>query len=200
MNAHTHILGGLAAAGLALSAGLPHPVILAVASGLGGLAPDWDHPGSTFGRWVPWPAVSRSRGPHLPPAVGRRGWPHNIWHRHQAHSVAGVALASVVLTALTAAIWAFVRSHSAGLLDSMTFPTLWAALGLFLGGLSHLALDGFNETPQWWLWPFSRREFRWPWHAPARHIDGPASLALTVLTMLLAWHLRWLPPLRLAHL
>lgn len=193
MNAHTHWLGGLAAAGVALSLGAAHPVTLVVASGLGGLVPDWDHPGSMVGRWVPWPALTQSRGPQVPPRVGRRGWPHPIWHRQQAHSLVGVAIASGVLTLLAAALWHGLRPVGPALFAGLTFPAPWIFGGLWLGCLSHLALDGFNQTPQWWLWPFTRHGFRWPWHAPVRQIDALASLVLTVGLVLLAWHLGRLP-------
>ena len=193
MNAHTHILGGLAAAGLAISAGLPHPVTLAVASGFGGLVPDWDHPYSTIGRWIPWPAVSHSRGPYLPPAVGRVGFPHPIWHRHQAHSPVGVALSTIVVVLLTLMAWALIRRSDVGLLAALHLRILWVAVGVYLGGLSHLALDGFNDTPQWWAWPFTTKEFRWPIHASVKRIDAPVSLALTMVVALLAWHVGHLP-------
>ena len=71
MNAHTHVLGGLAAAGLAISFGVSHPLPLALASGLGGLVPDGDHPGSTIGRWVPWPTAWRSRDHSMPAGFAR---------------------------------------------------------------------------------------------------------------------------------
>ncbi|MCL5116446.1 MAG: metal-dependent hydrolase [Firmicutes bacterium] len=197
MNAHTHVLGGLAVAGLAISVGVPHPVTLAVASGFGGLVPDWDHPHSTIGRWIPWPAVSHSRGPYLPPAVGRVGFLHPIWHRHQAHSIVGTAAADVVFALLAFVVWMVLRGAGHGFLARFTFPIPWVLLGLFLGGLSHLALDGFNETEQWWLWPFSKKGFRWPIHAPVKRIDAPVSLALTVVVLLLAWHVGHMPMLRL---
>lgn len=109
MNARTHVLGGLVAAGVALSLGAAgHPLTLVLASGFGGLVPDWDHPHSTFGRWVPWPAIQHPRGPSAPPEVGRVGWPHPIWHRHQAHSIVGVGLASLILTVL--GLWACMPS------------------------------------------------------------------------------------------
>lgn len=189
MNAHTHVLGGLVVAGLAVSAGVPHPVTLAVSSGFGGLIPDWDHPGSTVGRWLPWPAVSHSRGPYLPPAVGRVGFPKPIWHRHQAHSIVGVAIADVVVAVMVVVLWMMVRSASHGWLGGLHLPIVWVLLGLFMGSLSHLALDGFNETPQWWFWPFSRQGHRWRWHAPLKQIDAFASLVLTVVGVALFWHL-----------
>jgi len=197
LNAHTHILGGLAVAGVAISVGVPHPVTLALASGFGALVPDWDHPHSTIGRWIPWPSVSQSRGPHVPPAVGRVGFPHAIWHRHQAHSLVGMTLAEGAFTVIALILWMVIRGVGHGFLPVLTFPTFWVFVGLFLGGFSHLALDAFNDTPQWWLWPFSQKGFRWPLHAPVKRIDAPVSLALTVVVLLLAWHVGHLP---LAHL
>jgi len=190
MNARTHVLGGLVAAGVALSLGAGHPLTLVLASGFGGLVPDWDHPHSTFGRWVPWPAIRHSRGPSVPPEVGRAGWPHPIWHRHQAHSVIGVAMASAILTILGLVGWHGLHAitHGAGF-GSATYPALWVGLGLGLGGLSHLFLDGFNQTRQWWAWPVSRRGFRWPLHAPVKRTDALASLLLTLVGVGLAWHL-----------
>lgn len=177
MKGHTHILGGLAA-GLALATVTGHAIPLAAAAGFGGLIPDWDHPHSTLGRWIPWPTVERPRGPQLPPAVGRVGFPHPIWHRHQAHSLVGSALAVGVTLLLVAGV--------AGVLHAV-LPWRWIALGLYAGCLSHLALDACNQTPQWWLWPLSRRGFRWPWHAPVARIDGLASLLLTGIDVWLLW-------------
>lgn len=189
MNGHTHILGGVVAAGLALSMGVPHPVTLVAAGSFGGLVPDWDHPHSTIGRWIPWPAVSRSRGPHVPPAVGRVGFPHAIWHRHQAHSLVAITLSTLILTLVGAVGFGFLKGASHGFLPALHYPTLWVALGLFLGSASHLALDGFNETPQWWAWPLSRQGFRWPIHGPVRRTDSLAFLILMGVVVLLAWHL-----------
>lgn len=190
MQGRTHVLGGLAAAGLALSLGLGHPVTLVLAGGFGGLLPDWDHPHSTLGRFIPWPAVSHSRGPHAPPAVGRAGFPHPIWHRHQAHSLIGMTATVGVFTGLAVVLWQILGAHIPGLAAHVACPWLWIALGLWLGSLSHLVLDGFNQERQWWLWPFSRQGFRWPVHAPVQRIDGLVSLGLTVVVVLLAWHLR----------
>ena len=197
MNARTHIAGGLVAAGVALSFGFTaHPWTLVLASGFGGLVPDWDHPYSTLGRYVPWPAISRSRGPYVPPDLGRRGWPHPIWHRHQAHSLVGLLLASSVCLALTAAVfygffW-FVRTHWTALLPLITaghFLGGWILAGFLIGGISHLILDGFNMTRQWWLWPFSHHGFRWPLHASVRATDSWAFLLLVGVGLILIWHL-----------
>lgn len=193
MNAHTHILGGLAAAGVAISVGVPHPIVMATASGFGGLLPDWDHPYSAIGRWVPWPRLVRSRGPHIPPEVGRRGWPHPIWHRHQGHSLVGAAVESLITVGLLIIALGIVGHfihHGIGVPYECVFG------GLFLGALSHLMLDAFNEAPQWWLWPFTQKGFRWPVHASVKRLDGPVSVALTLAILLLAWHVGHFP---LAH-
>lgn len=185
------------AAGVALSLGFTaHPLTLLVASGFGGLVPDWDHPYSTLGRYVPWPAISRSRDPQIPPDLGRRGWPHPIWHRHQAHSLIGLLLASSICLGLAASfffgvLW-FIRTHVPALfpfVPSWHFLSGWILAGVLLGGFSHLILDGFNQTPQWWLWPFSRHGFRWPWHAPVRHADAWTFLILVGCGLVLLWHL-----------
>lgn len=181
MKGYTHLLGGLAAAGVAISLHAPHPLTLLAAAGAGGLLPDWDLPQSWVGRWIPWPAVSASRGGRLPPRVGRAGWPHPIWHRQQGHSVAGVALASGIAAWLAAS-----ASHAAGVRNLSPF---WVAAGLFLGGISHLALDGFNDERQWWLWPLTRRGFRWPLHAGVRYTDQATSAVLSAVLIVLAWHL-----------
>lgn len=75
----------------------------------------------------------------------------------------------------------------------MTYPTPWIGFGLALGGLSHLFLDGFNQSRQWWAWPFSHRGFRWPLHAPVKRTDAPTSLLLTICGIWLAWHVGHLP-------
>ncbi|WP_158246102.1 metal-dependent hydrolase [Sulfobacillus sp. hq2] len=182
MNARTHLLGGLVvASGVAATGMLGHPWALALASSLGSLLPDWDHPQSTLGRWLPWPSVSRSRGPHVPPMVGRAGWPHPIWHRHQAHSLVGITLAVAVVWIGLVGLWSALPPG----LGHGLVPWGVVAAGLWLGSLSHLILDGFNETPQWWLWPFSQRGFRWPWHGSVRTWDGPMALGLVGLLLVL---------------
>ncbi|WP_020375030.1 metal-dependent hydrolase [Sulfobacillus thermosulfidooxidans] len=189
MNAHTHVLGGIVAAELLLWGGVGHPAVLLTASAVGSLLPDWDHPYSTIGRWVPWPAVVRDRGPHVPPAVGRVGIGQPIWHRHQAHSLVGIGLASALVATLGALGWHMVSLGVLGGRGLWVYPLGWIGLGLFVGSVSHLVLDGFNQTPQWWFWPFSRRGFRWPWHGPVHVVDGAASVILSVVMVVLAWHL-----------
>ena len=190
MNAHTHILGGLAAAGLVLSVGFVHPLTVIVASGFGGLVPDWDHPGSTVGRWVPWPAISRSRGPAIPPEVGRAGWPHPIWHRHQAHSLVGLVIADGLFTGIGYGLFRLLAPMGRAVGGIGHYPWPWILFGLMMGGLSHLVLDGFNESRQWWFWPFTQRGFRWPVHSSVRRTDFWAFILLLGLVGLLAWHLQ----------
>lgn len=173
MTGRTHLLGALAAAAWVVP-WTGHPLTVALSAMAGGLLPDWDHPHSTLGRWIPWPSVEAAQGPGRPPRVGRAGWPHPIWHRHQAHSV---ALAGA-LTGAAAAGAAIARAHGWGPLPGPL------ALGLAVGQLSHLFLDGFNETRQWWGWPFTRRGFRWPVHAPVRGVDPLAFLGCAALA---AW-------------
>lgn len=192
MHAHTHVLGGLALAGLAVSLGAPHPITLTWASAVGSLLPDWDHPQSTVGRWIPWPAATRSRGPFVSPQVGRAWFSGPIWHRHQAHSLVGVAIVSLLATAMALAVAAWIATvipWVSALFRTRGLSAVWLWIGLFLGGLSHLALDGFNDTPQWWIWPMSTKSFRWPVHAMVSRIDPWASLGLTVIDLLWAWHL-----------
>lgn len=184
MRGTTHLLGGLTA-GVLLLNHVGDPLTLLSAATFGGLLPDWDHPRSLLGRWIHWPAVAHSRGPSAPPAVGRAGWPHAIWHRHQAHSVVGLSLAVAAITGA----WL-------GLAHLHWFPSLpWFVfiLSLLAGGLSHLFLDGFNQEGQWWGWPISRHGFRWPIHGPVRTVDALAFWILVVVLVLL--HALWVPHL-----
>lgn len=184
MKGTTHLLGGLGA-GLAVAPLVPHPVVMVAAATFGGLLPDWDHPRSTLGRWIPWPGVSAFQGPGLPPRWGRWGWPRPIWHRHQAHSLVGTALAAGILCLVFNAV-----AHWA--LPPAAIPWPLVALGLWVGALSHLFLDGFNQTPQWWGWPLTRRGFRWPIHAPVAVVDGVMSLFLA--GWIVFWALTLRPP------
>ncbi|WP_053958153.1 metal-dependent hydrolase [Sulfobacillus thermosulfidooxidans] len=188
MNASTHILGGVVATECVwcLVPHLSHPFAWLALSGFGGLLPDWDHPDSTIGRWIPWPAVIQSRGPHRPPLVGRRGLHGPIWHRHQAHSPVGVGLVSALVTLSGGVFWSMLTSwHEV----TTAYPWRLVASGCFIGSLSHLVLDGFNDTPQWWAWPISRHGFRWPLHASIKRIEPLISFVLTGIGIVLAWHL-----------
>lgn len=83
------------------------------------------------------------------------------------------------------------RAHTAlGLsLIVPAYPAAWIFFGLLLGCVSHLVLDGFNQTRQWWLWPFSLQGFRWPLHATVQRSDAVAALLLTLVVLGLVWHL-----------
>lgn len=197
MRGFTHELAGVLAASLWIPH-TTHPVLLLGAAAFGSLVPDVDHPRSTLGRWIPWPAVSHSRGPQAPPAVGRQGFPHPIWHRHQFHSVAAV----VTLSGLIALAAHGLVGHRAWLDGPWPFATLFT--GLLIGGGSHLVLDGFNQETQWWFWPVTRHGFRWPVHFREAAIDGAIRLALVAG---MVWRgLAWWPVLsawvlsRLPHL
>ncbi|PSR38082.1 MAG: hypothetical protein C7B44_00290 [Sulfobacillus thermosulfidooxidans] len=179
VKAYTHVLGGVSAALIVIRLPVPHPVTWMAASVVGSLLPDWDLPQSVVGRLIPWPAVSASRGRGRPPRLGRAFWPHPIWHRHQAHSVLGVAVVSILASLLLAMV-ATILPHA-----RIAWP--WVTWGLFCGGLSHLALDGFNDERQWWLWPLTKHGFRWPLHAGVRYIDHlTAGLLLFAIFILAA--------------
>ena len=189
MKASTHILGGFAAAGIALSLGIGHPLTIATTSAIGSLLPDWDHPRSLIGRLLPWPAVSHRRGFHRPPAVGRLWWPHPIWHRHQGHSYPLMAAVSLGIAAVIQPLMHVIH-HVVPIAPLPPLPAFrMLVTGLVLGGVSHLVLDGFNDERQWWLWPLTRHGFRWPLHVSVRYIDALASAVLTVLDLALLFHL-----------
>lgn len=164
MKALTHFVGG-AVAGLA-AASLVSPALLVVVVATATLAaplPDIDHPGSTYGRWIPLPGVARVHG-HVEPyhrgiggnaedSFGHVGriTPFGIgWHRGGMHSLFASVVAALLL---------------GGLADHV-HPGWGVAVGLgtLAGMLSHLALDALNISGQAWLWPFSskRIRFRWP--------------------------------------
>ena len=164
MHAHTHFVGG-ALAGLAATSFVSPAVALVVVATatLTAPLPDIDHPGSTYGRWIPLPGVARVHG-HIEPYrrgiggnadasfghVGRRT-PFGIgWHRGGMHSLLASAMTAALLGGLAA------RLHPGW--------GLAVGIGTLAGMLSHLALDALNVSGQAWLWPFSsqRIRFRWP--------------------------------------
>ncbi len=140
-----------------------HPLVSVAALSLGALWPDLDHPTSTLGRWLPWPAAHQSRGPRIPPRVGRLFWPHPIWHRGPWHSLAFISLSALALSLLLrtwlpwpAVFWPFV-----------------------LGGLSHLLLDNVNHEPMEWLAPWKKR-----WRLPLPAFSSSARVySLTALLL-----------------
>lgn len=178
MRGTTHLVGGAVAGVLAVHL-TAAPLTFIAASAFGGLVPDWDHPRSLLGRWIPWPTVAHSRGPQAPPAVGRWGWPHKIWHRHQAHSLVGITIATILLTAAWGLACPLFPWHGA--------PWFDLAAGLELGALSHLFLDGFNQERQWWAWPLSRKGWRWPLHARVHVADTLAFWGLIGILCVTQW-------------
>ena len=165
-------VGAVAAIPLALLVGTPFAIPLALAGAFGGLLPDIDHPGSTLGRWVPWPAAGRPHGTDF--VLRGRRWfgGHTVWHRHETHSL-GAAVAAAALATL-ALWWPACRLVAWGRLHDGPGPAapLWllglalAALigaGMLAGYLSHLVLDLPQPSPQMLLWPFSRRMLRPRW-------------------------------------
>ena len=94
-------LGAAAAIPLALLAGPGWGIPLALAGAVGGLLPDIDHPGSTLGRFVPWPAVTVENHKTAMTIHGRRWFGgHVVWHRHETHSVGAAAMAAVATAAI----------------------------------------------------------------------------------------------------
>lgn len=153
----THVLGGLAA-GVAAASIVPHagvPVLL-VSAALAGPLADVDHPASMYGRFIPLPGVvlgrdglkswQRSLGFHDGHGgrVGREILPKVIlWHRNETHSLGAVAITTILAACLTF------------FLARPDVPPV--ALGVFVGYLSHLALDLINISPIMLWWPFSRK-------------------------------------------
>lgn len=160
MTGRTHLLGGLLA-GMVISTVFPttHPLALVVAATLAGPLPDIDHPGSTYGRYIPLPGVVVSGGkmegwrPQLGfhrPNAGRAGRMYYgsrvLWHRGPTHSVFITALFGVLL-------WAVLH---------VLYPSLAlsVSLGATAGYLSHILLDLLNVSPLALWWPFRKRGVR----------------------------------------
>ena len=192
MNVHTHWVGGLAAGAVVTPLVPAHAALVVLASAvLAAPLPDLDHPGSTYGRFVPLPGVARIHGqvePFRPGPFGNsrasfgqvgRRTPWGIgWHRGGMHSLVATALSVVVL----------------GVAAQLVHPGWggWVALGVTVGMLSHLALDALNSMGQAWLWPFTGHRFRLPW--PRIHVGSVgewAVMALLILGLVLGTHSVW---------
>ena len=196
MNVHTHWLGELAAGAAVMPLVPAHAALVVLATAVfAAPLPDLDHPGSTYGRFVPLPGVARIQGPVEPfrpgplgnsrasfGQVGRRT-PWGIgWHRGGMHSLVATAISVVVLGE------AAQRVHPG-----------WGgavALGVAVGMLSHLALDVLNRMGQAWLWPFTGRRFRLPWpRIPVGSRGEWAVMVLLVAGLVLGAHGLWAPRL-----
>ena len=195
--AHT-VIGACAAVPVALLGGhLALPVCLA-AGALGGLLPDLDHPGSTLGRYVPWPAVER-QGRSGFVAHGRRWFHgHTVWHRGETHSVGAAGIAATVGGAAAWEGWRALGGWSTGQhLFLIAHVGAFAVGGLVAGAiaagyLSHLAADTANPSPQMLLWPFSRRMVRPPWRgvreaSTAGHLAEWAAATAAVAGAVVMW-------------
>lgn len=164
MNGTTHMLGGALAA-LAVAPLVPHPMVIpfVVSAALAGPLADIDHPGSTYGRYLP-AGVAKIKGAVVPYSwrlrqehrfllVGRRvPFAGVMWHRGPTHSFLAMLVTAGLATAATVAV----APGYAGIVG----------LGVLLGYGSHLALDAINPTGQMLWWPFNHRMVgppkRWP--------------------------------------
>ncbi|TXF11192.1 metal-dependent hydrolase [Pelomicrobium methylotrophicum] len=134
MMAFTHIAFGAASALLAaewLDAPAPQAVLMLAGGVLGSMLPDIDHPGSAFGRRVPFLSIPLSA------IFGHRGVTHSL-------------LAVVGMSALA---W-----YSLHHLDWHPGYSVPFVVGIAAGYLSHLAGDWMTNTGVPLLWP-SRRRF-----------------------------------------
>ena len=185
MNGHTHILGGIAAGAIAAPAlAFGHVPAFLIAAALAGPLADVDHPGSMYGRWLPLPGVVRVGGHMESYRSGPFGNSHEshgqvgrtvpfgiLWHRGPTHSLvaAGIAMVMAFMVAFIATF-----HGSAGLAGAI-------ALGVFVGYLSHLLLDGFNIMGQELLWPFSRRRYKiGPLHIPVGSLGETMAVVMLV--------------------
>lgn len=162
MNGRTHLIGGLLAGAL-LAPAFHFSWPFLAASALAGPLPDIDHPGSMYGRLIPLPGVVVRRrrleayvlpslfGPSRMGGRAGRELPGGgvLLHRGPTHSLAA-ALAAGLLASLVPLAWGSGPSPPLG-------------LGVWLGYLSHLALDLLNMSGIQILWPFRRKAIRLRW-------------------------------------
>lgn len=194
MEARTHWLGGLTAGAVAASAmNPPHLLVFLGVAMLAGPLPDLDHPGSTYGRYVPLPRVARVDGQVVPyqggrqPHFGHVGFrtPLGIgWHRGGYHSVAGALVTALGFGAL--AHW-IAPSY-----------TTTVALAVLVGFCSHLVLDGFNQMGQALAWPLRRQRYHLGWPRFRVGSAGETLLTAVLLGAVVWWGLGVLPHL-VAH-
>jgi inner membrane protein len=164
MRGPTHAAIGAAVGAVMAAAAHAGVAPIAALAAVGGLLPDIDHPYSTLGRYVPWPAVTRQVGAMV--LHGRRWFGgHVVWHRGETHSVgaAGIAMAAAGSGTAAMARWGRAVLAHAGLHPHPWSWGAWAAMAVGVGYLSHLAADTLNRSPQMLWWPFSRRLAHPPW-------------------------------------
>lgn len=180
MRGTSHILIGIAI-GSVLANHTGAPLVGIGACAFGALTPDIDMPGSTLGRWVPWPSVhGPTNGRGFTPK-GRRGLRGPIWHRGQLHSVGFVLLLTILLTLAYRAV-----AHAVpvpGILETKYLLLFAVALGV--GGLSHLVVDSINISPMMAAWPISHKMMTLPIpHAPQNSLRGRAYELFVVAVVL----------------
>lgn len=200
INGHTHLLGGLAAGAIAAPAlALGHVPAFLIAAMLAGPLADIDHPGSMYGKWLPFPGVAQVGG-HIEPYRGgffgheQHSFGHVgrtvpfagvVWHRGPSHSLAAAGMAAILsfIAAFVATVHGSLFANG-GLAGAI-------ALGVLVGYLSHLFLDAFNIMGQELLWPFSRRRFKvGPLHIPVGSLgETMAVVALVGVLFLTMPHL-----------
>jgi len=183
--AKTHIVAGVAAAALAVA--WRHdpltPAVL-VLGGLGGLAPDLDHPQALLTRHVPLAPLAAG-------AAQRLGV---VRHRGLLHSFALAAVAAIWLEpALGGLVARVLWALGVGFGHAQWVTALWhlwgggGAMGFAAGYVSHLLVDVLNTTGVQWLWPL-----RWWAHLPWPNIPvgtwPETALRWGILAGLGAWH------------
>lgn len=134
MLATTHIAFGTASSLLTaawLDASAPQTVLMVAGGVLGSMLPDIDHPGSAFGRRVPFLSIPLSA------VFGHRGITHSL----------------IAVIGMSALIW--YALHHLNWHPGYSVPFV---VGLAVGYLSHLAGDWMTNSGVPLLWP-SRRRF-----------------------------------------
>lgn len=133
MMAFTHIAFGAASALLAaewLDAPAPQAVLMLAGGVLGSMLPDIDHPGSAFGRRVPFLSIPLSA------IFGHRGITHSL----------------IAVVGMSALVW-----YSLHHLDWHPGYSVPFVVGIAVGYLSHLAGDWMTNSGVPLLWPSKRR-------------------------------------------
>ncbi|WP_170210829.1 metal-dependent hydrolase [Tepidiphilus succinatimandens] len=133
MLATTHIAFGTASSLLTaawLDASAPQTVLMVAGGVLGSMLPDIDHPGSAFGRRVPFLSIPLSA------VFGHRGITHSL----------------IAVIGMSALIW-YALHH----LDWHPGYSVPFVVGIAVGYLSHLAGDWMTNYGVPLLWPMRRR-------------------------------------------
>lgn len=153
MLAKTHIVAGVGAA-VVVAVLLHHPVTpsIVLLGGMGGLAPDLDHPQALLTRHL--------MGIRTMSGLARRtGLVH---HRGIAHSLVALIVTTGILLPLLRhvvahLIWAggLALGHPAWVLGLWHLWGTGAMIGWGAGYASHMVADIFNTKGVQWFWPFN---------------------------------------------